>query len=127
MTKTRFALAALTVGVVAAGCGGDTQPRLARADVAPLIALAGRIAREPGCAQKRDLAALSTEATALVNRHAVPARLQEAFLSGVNDLAGRTPACAPPPPAPKPAKPAPPADEKHHDKGHGKHDKGDEG
>jgi hypothetical protein len=121
MAKTRFTLAAVIVGLMAAGCGGSSQPHLARADVAPLIALAGQIAREPGCAQKRDLAALSAAAVALVNRHAVPPRLQEAFTSGVNDLAGRSPACTPPP--------RPPPPEKRHDHGkpHEKHGHGDKG
>jgi hypothetical protein len=121
MAKTLLAVAAAIVGIIAAGCGESSQPHLARADVAPLIALADQIAREPACAQRRDLAALQTQATALINHHAVPARLQEAFFSGVNDLAGRSPACAPPP------TPAPPEKGRGHGKGHDKHDHGDKG
>ena len=111
--------------LVAAGCG-SSEPHLARTDVAPLIALANRVAVEAPCAQKRDLAALDRRAIALIDRHAVPARLQESFLSGVHDLAGRTPACVPPA---SPRVVPQPAGKPHgkHGKGHEKHDRGGEG
>jgi hypothetical protein len=125
------------VVLAAAGCGGST-PHLARTDVAPLIALADRIAGEGPCAQKTDLAAVRTKAIALVNRRAVPAGLQEPFLAAVNDLSSRTPACAPPAPSPAAPPPAPgddhgrghghgPGPGKGHGHGHGQGDNGDEG
>lgn len=120
---------ALVPGVVlcllAAGCGGSARPHLARADVAPLIRLANRVASEGACAQKRDLATLQRRAIALVNGKAVPAELQEPFIAGVNDLAGRAPVCRPPAPQPPPTT----AGKGHgkHGKGHEKQDRGDEG
>jgi hypothetical protein len=124
----RSALVLAVVLCLTAGCG-SSRPHLARADVAPLIALSNHIAGEGPCAQKRDLARLRSQAIGLVNRHAVPPDLQETFLSGVNDLAGRAPACTPPPAA----APQPPTGK--HDRGkhngdgkdHGKHGHGDEG
>src|SRR5207248_11455924 len=60
-TGSELPRAALLLGLVpalvAAGCG-SSEPHLARTDVAPLIALANRVAVEAPCAQKRDLAAL---------------------------------------------------------------------
>ncbi len=113
--------------VLAAGCGGS-DPRLARTDVAALIALANRVATEGPCAQKRDLAAVRARAISLVNRKIVPADFQEPLLAGVNDLADRTVVCMPPV---TPAPPAAPAagDDKGlpgHGKGHRKHKHGDD-
>ncbi len=71
------------------------DPRLARTDVAPLIALANRVAAEGPCAQERDLAAVRKRAISLVNRKVVPADLQEPLLAGVNDLADRAVVCVP--------------------------------
>jgi hypothetical protein len=117
------AIGALALGI--AGCGPST-PHLARTDAAPLAALADRIAHEAPCAQRRDLATMRAKAIALVNRKAVPAGLEEPLLSGVNDLASRAPACAPPPPSqPAPAAspaPAPPGHE--HGPGHPKKNHG---
>jgi hypothetical protein len=122
MATGKLALA-VVLGVTVAGCGSSSAPRLDRADVAPLIALANRVAAEGPCAQKRDLAALRTRAIGLVNRHAVPPGLQEQFVAGVNDLAGRTPACAPPAPAAKPS----PRKPHGHRKEHGKHKESHDG
>jgi hypothetical protein len=118
------------LGCLAGGCGGSGDQHLSRAEVAPLITLANRIAHEDGCGQKRDLAAVRARAVALVNRHSVPSDLQEQLIAGVNDLADRTPHCAPTPPPPatavRPAPPQPKADERHgHGKGHEKHGHGD--
>jgi hypothetical protein len=114
--------AALLVGAVfLVGCGGS-EPRLARTDAQPLIALTTRIAHEGACAQARDIAAVRARALRLVNEGRVPAKLQEPFLSGVNALGEQTPACVP---AVTPTPPAP-----QHRKGHGKgkgHDKHGEG
>ena len=79
-----------------AGCGGDGGPRLERADAAPLVALAHRIPHEGACAQARDIGALRTRVTALVNAGRVPSELQETLSSGVNALAAQTPTCLPP-------------------------------
>ena len=123
--------AALVLGVVfcllAAGCGGNDRPHVARADVAPLITLADRVATEGPCAQKRDLATLQRRAIALVNRKAVPPELQEPFVAGVNDLAGRAPVCRPPAPIPPPPVGAGHGKHGEHGKGHEKQDKGDKG
>jgi hypothetical protein len=121
-------LGALVVSVLClatAGCGSHTD-RLARADVAPLIALAHQIAGESACAQKRDLVTVRARAIALVNRDAVPSDLQEQFLAGVNDLADRTPACEPTTPqTPAVQKPTP---KEKHDRGkHNSKDKHGEG
>jgi hypothetical protein len=120
------------IGVVcwlATGCGGSGDRHLSRADVAPLITLANRIAHEDPCGQKRDLAAVRERAVALVNRHAVPPDLQEQLIAGVNDLANRTPHCAPPA-ATVPTRTAPNPEDNQgrgrgHGKGHEKHGHGD--
>jgi hypothetical protein len=123
VTRTVAALAVLCA--LAAGCGG-TDPHLARADVAPLIALANRIAAEGPCAQKRDLAAVRADAISLVNRKLVPAEFQEQLLAGVNDLADRAVVCVPPV---APIPPVPAAGEgdglPDHGKGHRKHKHGE--
>jgi hypothetical protein len=90
----RSASSALALLVVA-GCGGQSPPRLAHADAAPLIALAARIAGERPCAQARDIPRLSARTIALVNAHRVPAALQEPLLAGVNDLSAQAPLCLP--------------------------------
>jgi predicted nucleic acid-binding Zn ribbon protein len=122
MRRLALGLAAV-LSLAAAGCGSD-DPHLARADVAPLIALTNRVAAEGPCAQQRDLAALQVRAKALLNRGAVPPALQEQFSSGVNDLTTRTPACAPPP---QPVPVTKPGKHDDHGKGHDKHDHGDKG
>ncbi len=87
------------------------MPQLARADAAPLAALAGRIAVERPCAQRRDIRALQRRAIALVNAGRVPDALQEPFLSGFAALAAESPACQANaqahPASPSPARPAP--------------------
>ena len=126
MTRT-LALSALLC-FLATGCGGGSS-RLARTDVAPLIALANRVATEGPCAQRRDLAAVRARAISLVNRKVVPADLQEPLLDGVNDLADRAIVCVPPATPAQPAAP-PAADDKRrpgHGKGHGKQKHGDDG
>lgn len=112
---------ALLVGAVfLVGCG-SSEPRLARTDAQPLIALARRIAHEGACAQVRDIVALQKQSLRLVNAGRVPAKLQEPFLSGVNALGEQKPACVPK------VSPTPPEDGKDHGKhkGHDKHGEGD--
>ena len=132
------------LGVVAAaviaGCGGHArraEPQLARGDATQLASLARRVAQDAptdGCAAKRDIAALSAKAHALVAAGRVPVRLRGQLLAGVSAIETDAPACAPPAPAPAPAAaaapaPAPvhaPSDEqgnghqKHKDHGHGR-------
>ena len=123
------------VGVAAAaltaGCGGHARradPRIARGDASQLVSLARRVAQDApadGCAAKRDIAALSARAHALVEAGRVPVQLRAQLLAGVAAVAADAPACTPPAPAPAPAVtrgPAPaqaPDDE--HGKGHDKH------
>jgi len=118
----RVAIVTAAAALVLAACGGS-QPRLARADASPLIALTNRIAHEGACAQARDIAALRTQSLRLTNQRRIPAELQEPFLSGVNALGDRTPACVPtvtPAPTSPPDKPG-----KGRGKGHGKdHERG---
>jgi hypothetical protein len=115
---------AFLVGAAAlAGCGGgsgDAGPRLARADAAPLIALAHRIGHEGACAQARDIRELGSRAIALVNAQKVPAELTESLMSGVNALAEQTPPCVPPV-KPAPPQPTPPPAKHHGHDDHGKH------
>jgi hypothetical protein len=85
----------LLAGSLLTACAGGGQPRLARSDAAPLIALSNRIAAEGACAQARDIRALQARAIRLVNAKRVPGELQERFLGGVNLLASRVPACVP--------------------------------
>jgi hypothetical protein len=114
-------LAVLVGAVFLVGCGGS-EPRLARTDAQPLVALTTRIAHEGACAQARDIAAVRARALRLVNEGRVPAKLQEPFLSGVNALGEQAPACVPK------VTPAPPEHGKGHGKGKGKgHDKHGEG
>jgi hypothetical protein len=94
------ACGALAVVCFAAVACGAQEPRLKRADAAPLLALTTRIAGEGPCAQARDLPRLRGRAIALVNRHAVPPELQEPLLSEVNGLAARNVSCTPPTPNP---------------------------
>jgi hypothetical protein len=84
--------------VLLAGCGGG-GPHLARRDAAPLITLADRISREAPCAQARDIRALATRRTALLNAGRIPQALQESLSSGVNALVELTPPCPPAVPA----------------------------
>jgi hypothetical protein len=114
--------------VLLAGCGGGEGPHLARSDTAPLVALADKISREGACAQARDIRALSSLRTKLLNAHKVPSALQEPLSSGVNALAALTPPCLPAVPAATVAPPAPSSPADHgkkpkHEKGHG-HGKG---
>jgi hypothetical protein len=69
-----------------AGCGGTSAPKLDRADAAPLIALAHRIAHEGGRGRARDIPRLQRRVIALVNSGRVPAKLQEPLTSAVNGL-----------------------------------------
>ncbi len=115
-----------------AGCGATAGPYLRRADTAPLIQLAQRIAHEGACAQARDIPRLQSAAIRLVDRRRVPARLQEPLLSGVNALAGESPVCLPPAPAVTapapplvPFEPGPPGHD--HGPGHDHHGGGDGG
>jgi hypothetical protein len=124
-----LAAAALLLG----GCGGGGGAHLNRTDVAPLIALAGRIAHEAPCAQARDIRALDRQRVALLNAGKVPRTLQEPFSSGVNALVAQTPPCLPAVPAavaPPVAPVAPAGDGRRHGHGHGHgehhgHGKGD--
>jgi len=124
-----------------AGCGGHArraEPQLPRADAAQLVSLARRVVQDApsdGCAAKRDIAALSAKANALVAAGRVPVRLRAHLLAGVAAVEADAPVCTPPAPAPTPARapaPAPasaPTDEhgkghaygheKHHGHGHG--------
>jgi hypothetical protein len=124
----------LLAGSLTACSGSGRQPAIARADAAPLAALATRIAGEGACAQRRDIATLQQRAVSLVNARRVPAQLQEQLLSGVNALAADAPPCIPsvpvettpvsPPPKPKPRPHghAPPPHHGHdHGPGHGGH------
>jgi hypothetical protein len=95
---------------VVGGCGGQSaEQRLSRADAAPLIALADRIAHEGPCAQARDIRALSTRRLALANAHRIPDRLAASLSAGVQALVVETPACLPAVPAA--TVPSPPAAE----------------
>jgi hypothetical protein len=90
--------------VVLVGCGGGSSgPKLATADTAPLIALAGKIRVENDCDQARDARVLTRHAIALINSGRVPAALQEQFLGDVNSLGGAIGACV------RPARPGSPA------------------
>lgn len=106
--------------VFVAGCGGSSEPHLARADVAPLISLSQRIAAEGACAQARDIRTLQSGAQRLVNERRVPRGLQAPLLGGVSALAAQTPACVPAViPVVIPSR--------GHGKGHGHEGHGDEG
>ena len=89
-------LLVLLIAAALAGCGGDGAPRLEHADAARLVALARRIPHESACAQAKDIAALRSRVTALVNAGRVPAELRESLSSGVNALVAQTPTCLPP-------------------------------
>jgi hypothetical protein len=121
------------LGVAAAaamtGCGGHArraEPKLPRGDAAQLVSLARRVAQDApsdGCAAKRDIAALSAKAHALVAAGRVPVRLRAHLLAGVAAVEADAPVCTPPAPAPAPAAtpttPAPaPAPTDEHGKGH---------
>jgi len=119
----------VVLGALVTGCGSDGgTPRMARADVAPLIRLADRISREGPCAQARDIRVLDRERAALVSAHRVPSALAGSLASGVDALVAQMPVCVPavarsapppPPPPPEPPPATPPEDRK------GKHDKHD--
>ncbi len=120
----RPGLAALVTAftVLLAGCGSDSQPRLAHADAAQLIALTDRIAREGPCAQAHDIAGVSARAAQLVNRGRVPVELQRPLLDGVNALAAHAPACLQAVPTTAPVLRVKPGHEPHdHDHERGKH------
>ena len=80
----------LAVALGLAGCGGTSQPKLAHADAAPLIVLAGRVAAGGSCGS---IPIIGRRTIALVNRHRVPEALQEPLLSGVNDLSSQAASC----------------------------------
>ena len=69
-----------------AGCGGTNAPKLARADAAPLIALAHQIAHENGRGRAGDIQRLQRRVIALVNAGGVPPKLQEPLTSAANAL-----------------------------------------
>jgi hypothetical protein len=134
--RRRFALPVFlscSLAVSLTACSGSARhgPALARADSAPLVALAQRISTEGACAQRRDIHTLQQRAVALFNRRRVPGELQDPLMSGVNALAEDAPPCVPAVPAqttPTPPPPAPPS--RPHPHGHGhekpeKHDKHD--
>jgi len=119
-------LVPLAAALAVAGCGGRAEPRFARADVAPLIALANRIPNEGPCAQARDIRELDTRQASLVRAHRVPAAFEESLASAVAGLSGQTPACVPPVSAetqtpPQPQSQPVPGDEGD-DRGHAKHE-----
>jgi hypothetical protein len=129
-TSPRSALAlAIAAAAVAGGCGGharQAEPQLARGDAAQLVSLARRVAQDAptdGCAAKRDIAALSAKAHALVASGRVPVALRARLLAGVAAVEADAPACTPPAPAPAPAPVATPAPAPAggHGKGHDKH------
>ena len=121
--RLRVIVVAALAGILA-GCGGRDEPRLARADVAPLIALADRIAKEGPCAQARDIRALGKSQAALVSARRVPAAFQDRLASAVASLSEQTPACVPPVPAATTPPPQPQPEPVPDDEGHGrKHDK----
>jgi hypothetical protein len=115
----------VAAAAITAGCGGHArraEPQLARGDAAQLVSLARRVAHDApadGCAAKRDIAALSAKAHALVAAGRVPVRLRTQLLAGVAAVEADAPACTPPAPAPAPSPAATPA--KEHGKGHEKH------
>jgi hypothetical protein len=128
--RSAFGLAAAGVTLLA-GCGGQArgpEPRLAHGDAAQLIRLARQVERDApanGCAARREIAALSAQAHALVTAGRVPLRLRAPLLAGVAAVGADAPACSPPAPAPNPA-PAPvaaaPPPGKAHE--HARHDHG---
>jgi len=125
----------VAAAAVNAGCGGHArraEPQLARRDAAQLVSLARRVAQDAptdGCAAKRDIAALSAKADALVAAGRVPVPLRAQLLAGVAAVEADAPTCTPPAPAQAPAPavsatPAPPpvqAPVDEHGKGHAKH------
>jgi hypothetical protein len=70
-----------------AGCGGKSAPKLDRADAAPLIALARRIAHEGSGGRARDIPRLQRRVISLINSGRVPGELQEPLSSAANALA----------------------------------------
>jgi hypothetical protein len=116
-----LALTAVAV-VCVAGCGGHgnrPEPQLAKRDATELTSLARKVARDApthGCAARREIAALSAKAHALVAAGRVPLRLRAPLLAGVAGLVADAPACTSPAPAPAPA----PAPVEKHGKGHQK-------
>jgi hypothetical protein len=122
----------LAAAAATAGCGGHArraEPQIAHREASQLVTLARRVARDApgdGCAAKRDIAALSARAHALVAAGRVPVRLRAQLLAGVAAVQSDAPACTPPTPTPPPAPagaPAPPpaAPAHEHGKGHEKH------
>jgi hypothetical protein len=85
----RPALTLLVVGAVLAGCGGQSEPKLARADAAPLIALADRVATLEAtdkCGARQAAAQLQARALRLVHAGRVPVELQAELVSAVGGL-----------------------------------------
>lgn len=128
--KPRFALPACLTALLAASltaCNSSAKPpALARADAAPLVALANSISREDACAQRRDIQTLQRHAVALVNTGRVPEELQEPLLSGIGSLTAAAPPCVPAVPVqPTPPQPTPEDHGHGHGHGHGNgHDQG---
>jgi hypothetical protein len=73
--------------LLVAGCGGKSTPKLDRAEAAPLIVLAHRIAHEGGGGRARDIPRLQRRVIALINSGRVPGELQEPLSSAANALA----------------------------------------
>src|SRR5262249_19647899 len=115
-TRPRNALAlGLVAAALTAGCGGHArraEPQLPRGGAAQLVSLSPRVAQDAPsdrCAAKRDIAALSAKAHALVAAGRVPVRLRAQLLAGVAAVEANAPVCTPPAPAPTQAPAAAPA------------------
>jgi hypothetical protein len=87
--------------VLLAGCGGSSPRHAQQAPKIPasvanqLAADADAVATTPGCAGHTAAVRLQQDAIAAISR--VPRRYQEPIMTAANDIAGRIPACAPPP------------------------------
>jgi hypothetical protein len=99
-------LAACSLVVVVAGCGGGgqaerttPQPRLPKAEARLLAARADRIASRldagDACAALAQATALRSEVTAAINAGRIPQAFLETLSSSVNGLVERVGACRP--------------------------------
>jgi hypothetical protein len=135
--RLRFVLLPVALGALGAGCGSDGPPRMARADVAPLIRLADRVSHEGPCAQARDIRLLHHEQAVLVRARRIPRELTGPLSAGVDALVAQTPVCLPavarsvpappPPPPPLPPQPDDRKAEHGHDRGEHGHDRSGHG
>ena len=124
MRRRRATPFAAVIAAVLSGCGATTAPRLARADAAPLLVLAHRIAVEKRCAQARDIRTLQQRAAQLVAANRVPGALEPALLAGVRGLTARTPPCVAVAPTVSPSPSPGRSHGKRHGHGHGHGDGG---